>query len=97
LGVGRQAGAGSVDGVLAGLTLADGCDLVYALILERLERHVLNERHVAAVHVAAGAKGITLPTFDSERARLDAMLDDAPRRQYPAEQAALIAALGLGG
>jgi predicted metal-dependent hydrolase len=70
---------------------------VYTLILERLERHVLAERHVAAVMRAAGAKGGDVPTCESERARLDRLLDDRPRRAYPPEQAALIAALGLGG
>lgn len=70
---------------------------MYALIVERLERHVIAERQVAAVYLAAGGKGVTLPTFESELVRLDRMLTDVPRREYPAEQAALIAALGLGG
>jgi hypothetical protein len=70
---------------------------VYALLLERLERHVLTERHVAAVMAAAGAKGVTVPTFETERARVDRLLEAAPRREYDPEQAALIAALGLGG
>jgi hypothetical protein len=78
--------------------LADGLDLVYALIVERLERHVLAERQVAATMAAAGAKRVEVPTFEGERARLDRMLDEQPtRRVYDAEQAALIAALGLGG
>jgi hypothetical protein len=70
---------------------------VYTLIIERLERHVLTERHVAAVMLAAGAKKVTVPTFDGERAKLDRLLDEAPRKRYGQEQAALIAALGLGG
>jgi hypothetical protein len=72
---------------------------VYALIVERLERHVIAERQVAAVMAAAGAKRVEVPTFDAERARLDRLLDDqpTPRRVYDPEQAALIAALGLGG
>jgi hypothetical protein len=93
----RAAGPGSVDDYLAALTLADFLDLVYALIVERLERHVLVERQVAIAAQAAGAKGVDVPTFDSERARLDGMLGEAPRRRYSDEQAALIAALGLGG
>jgi hypothetical protein len=52
------------------LTLADACDLVYALIVERLERHVLNERQVAVMK-AGGAKRVDVPTFDAEKARLD--------------------------
>jgi hypothetical protein len=70
---------------------------VYVLLLERLERHVLAERHVAAVMLAAGAKGIRMPTFETERAKVDRLLTAAKRREYEPEQAALIAALGLGG
>jgi hypothetical protein len=70
---------------------------VYTLIIERLERHVLNERQVAMVAKIGGAKRAELPTFDQEKAKVDRMLCDVPRRRYPADQAALIAALGLGG
>jgi hypothetical protein len=69
---------------------------VYALLLERLERHVLNERQVAIVAKLGGAKRVTVPTFDEERRKVDRLLDLAPRRQYGEEQASLIAALGLG-
>jgi predicted metal-dependent hydrolase len=58
---------------------------------------VLAERHVAAVMKAAGAKQVTVPTFEGEKERLDRLLDEQPRRQYDEEQAALIAAIGLGG
>jgi hypothetical protein len=68
---------------------------VYALILERLERHVLNERQVAVIAKLGGEKG-SLPTFDGERAKLDRLLVEEPRKRYGPEQAALIAALGLG-
>ncbi len=68
---------------------------MYALLLERLERHVLNERQVAIVAKLGGAKRVTVPTFDEERRKVDRLLDLAPRRQYGEEQAALIAALGL--
>ncbi len=70
---------------------------MYALIVERLERHVLNERQVAMVAKLGGAKGVTVPTFDQEKTTLDRLLDAAPRRQYPPDQARLIAALGLRG
>lgn len=70
---------------------------MYLLLLERLERHVLAERHVAAVMLAGGAKKVTLPVFETERAKLDRLLEAAPRRERDPEQAALIAALGLGG
>lgn len=69
---------------------------MYTLILERLERHVLNERQVAMVAKIGGAKRADLPTFDGEKSKLDRLLGTEPRRQYPPEQAALIAALGLG-
>jgi hypothetical protein len=78
------------------LTLADGCDLVYALIVERLERHVLNERQCALLAQLGGQKNVRTPRFDQELARVNALLADEPRRTYDDEQAALIAALGLG-
>lgn len=67
------------------------------LLIERLERHVLAERQVAMIAQLGGAKGVTVPTFDVERAKVDRLLEEAPRREYEPEQAALIAALGLGG
>jgi hypothetical protein len=70
---------------------------VYALLIERLERHVLNERQVAVVAQLGGAKRVTLPTFETERHKVDRLLEVAPRREYSEEQAQLIAALGLGG
>ncbi len=79
------------------MTIGDACDVVYTLLLERLERHVLVERQVAAVMTAAGAKRVAVPTFDSERAKLDRLLSEEPRRRYDDEQASLIAALGLRG
>lgn len=69
---------------------------MYSLIVERLERHVLNERQVAVLAKLGGAKRVKVPTFDEERTKLDRLLGTAPRRQYDPEQAALIAALGLG-
>jgi hypothetical protein len=70
---------------------------VYTLLLERLERHVLNERQVAMIAKLGGAKKVTPPTFETERHKVDRLLEVAPRREYDEEQAALIAALGLGG
>jgi hypothetical protein len=69
---------------------------VYSLIIERLERHVLNERQVAVVAKLGGSKTAQLPVFEQEKAKLDRLLGTTPRRQYDPEQAALIAALGLG-
>jgi hypothetical protein len=69
---------------------------VYSLIVERLERHVLNERQVAVLAKLGGAKRVKVPTFDEERAKLDRLLGTEPRRAYSPEQAAMIAALGLG-
>jgi hypothetical protein len=71
---------------------------VYSLVIERLERHVLTERQIAAVMAVNSTKKVTLPTFEAERARLDRLLGEGPeRRERDPEQAALIAALGLGG
>lgn len=57
---------------------------------------MLAERQVAATMKAAGAKNVTPPTFDGELAKVDRLLDQEPQRHYDDEQAALIAALGLG-
>jgi hypothetical protein len=65
--------------------------------VERLERHVLAERQVAVAAKVGGAKNVTVPTFEAEKAKLDRLLDVAERRVYSEEQAQLIAALGLGG
>jgi hypothetical protein len=70
---------------------------VYALILERLERHVIAERQVAVIAKLGGDKRAKLPTFDGERAKLDRLLELHERKRYPRAQAELIAALGLKG
>jgi hypothetical protein len=57
---------------------------------------VLNERQVAVVAKLGGSKKAQLPVFEVEKAKLDRLLGTAPRRQYTPEQAAMIAALGLG-
>lgn len=69
---------------------------MYTLVVERLERHVLVERQVAAVMRAAGSKHGEVPTFEGHKGKLDALLGDKPRRHYAPEQADLIAAVGLG-
>ena len=69
---------------------------MYSLIVERLERHVLVERQCALLAQLGGAKRVTVPTFDGEKQKLDRLLGAEPRRQYSPEQAAMIAALGLG-
>ncbi len=68
---------------------------MYSLIVERLERHVLNERQVAVIAKLGGDKKARLPQFDQEKQKLDRLLGTEPRRQYSPEQAAMIAALGL--
>lgn len=37
------------------------------MLLERIDRQVEAERHVAAVFMAAGAKNVTLPTVEDAR------------------------------
>lgn len=71
---------------------------MYALILERLERHVLAERQVAVIAKLGGDKRARLPMFDEYRARLDRELDTptGPRRTYDTATAELITAVGLG-
>jgi hypothetical protein len=58
---------------------------------------VLVERQVAALYAVNSTKKVPVPTFDSERAKVDRLLEQTKRREYEPEQAALIAALGLGG
>lgn len=59
---------------------------------------MLNERLVAVVAKAGGAKHVELPTFAAYRTRLDRELEvrAGPRRTYDTETAELIAAIGLG-
>lgn len=68
---------------------------MYLLLLERLERHVIAERQVAATMKAGGAKDVDVPTFEAERQRLDRALGQAERKYRDPEQQALIDALGL--
>jgi hypothetical protein len=99
--VGGAAGAAgaarlTVDDVLDRLALSDGCDLVYALVVERLERHVLAERQVAMIAKLGGAKSVEVPTFAAELGKLDRLLgEDETRKRRDPEQQALIEALGL--
>lgn len=66
--------------------------------MERLERHVLNERQCALLARLGGDKRARLPAFDEEKTRLDRALGaDERRRTYDEDTAALIAAVGLGG
>lgn len=55
--------------------------MVYTLLLERIERQVASERQVAAVFMAAGAKKVKLPDYESERSRFDAALVAEPKAQ----------------
>jgi hypothetical protein len=66
--------------------------------VERLERHVLAERQVAATMKAAGAKRVDVPAFDRLKARIDRELgaDLTRRRVYDQETSELLAAIGLG-
>ena len=57
---------------------------------------MLTERQVSVLAQLGGAKNVKVPTFDERRAHLDRLLAMHPRREYPPEQAELIAALGLG-
>ena len=70
------------------------CDVVYALLLERLEQDVRAERQVAAVLIGAGVKEIDVPDYLTARERFDAALCAAPTRQ-DRKQIELRKALGL--
>lgn len=74
------------------------CDLAYVLLLDQLERLLLADRHVAAVLIAAGAEGVTLPTYQERRALFDAALVAEPTQQaneVDDEQMELRRALGV--
>ena len=68
--------------------------MVYAILLERLERHVHTERVVNAVFIASGRYTGDLPDFTSAQASFDAALAEevAP---LTADRAALLEAVGL--
>lgn len=76
------------------MTLNDVCDVVYALLIEKLERQVLAELQVVAVLMAAGQKGLSWPTIDERRAALDAALIAVPQ-SVDSEQQQLRRALGV--
>jgi hypothetical protein len=67
------------------------------VLLDYMERQVLADRHVAAVLMAAGAKGVTLPDFEERRALFDAALIEPPQAvsQVDGEQMQLRRALGV--
>lgn len=60
------------------MTLAEVCDVAYALLVERLERQVLADRQVIASFMAAGAKGLHMPDVNESLAELDAALAAEP-------------------
>jgi hypothetical protein len=68
--------------------------VVYALHLERIESQVNAERQVVATFMAAGAKGLTLPTFDAARADFDAALTAEPK-VIDRDRQELLEALGV--
>lgn len=74
------------------MTVREGCDVAYALLVERIERQVSTDRMVAAVFIAAGAKDVKLPDVGDARRALDAaLLAPAPSQ----ERRALLEALGV--
>jgi hypothetical protein len=50
--------------------------MAYAVLVDRLERHVMNERLIAVVLATGGAKDVDVPDFATEQAALDRLLDD---------------------
>lgn len=79
------------------MSLRDVCDVVYVLHLEQIERTVLVERQLAVTVLAAGGKGVDVPTLQQAREEFDAMLlAEAPKGTVrTAEEAELRRALGL--
>lgn len=67
------------------------CDVVYVLLVDRIERHVAAERQVAAAYHSS-----ELPSFAEARAQFDESLVAEPKQVDP-DRLALMTALGLGG
>jgi hypothetical protein len=61
------------------LSVRELCDVAYTLQIEALERRVASEQLVAAIALAAGASGVTMPNLDGLRAEFDAYLDAEPK------------------
>lgn len=73
------------------------CDVVYVLLVERLERRALTERQVSATLAAAGAKGVKLVDPDEVRADFDRWLLEEPKPSSESRDKILRDALGLTG
>jgi hypothetical protein len=72
--------------------------VVYVLLLDELERHVLAERQIVAAHNASGNfEAVPLPSFIEYREMFDAALVEVPRADdsVDAEQMQLRRALGV--
>lgn len=70
------------------------CDVVYVLLIDRLERHVLVERQVAVAAASAGVASVTIPTLEEELERFEAWLTEPPKLIDP-ERLELMRALGV--
>lgn len=70
------------------------CDAVYAMCVERIERQVLADRQIVGVFLAAGAKGVDLPSLDEAIAEFDAQLVAEPKQVDP-EKYELMRVLGV--
>ena len=77
------------------MTLDQTCDLVYALLVDSLERWVLAEHNAAVTILAAGGE-LPLPNMVERREEFDAALV-APFTRVDAKDAALREAVGLRG
>ena len=61
------------------MTLRDVCDVVYGLLLARVERQTLSLQVQHAVYKAAGAEMTDeWPSLDAAQARLDELLNAEP-------------------
>lgn len=79
------------------MSVADVCDVAYVLLLDELERQVLADRHVIAVHNASGRyEEQPLPTFHERRTVFDAALvEEARTTDVDSEEMQLRRALGV--
>ena len=69
------------------MTLRDVCDVVYGLLLARVERQTLSLQVQFAVYKAAGGEMTEdWPSLDAAQARLDTLLNAEPTHVDPADR-----------
>jgi hypothetical protein len=81
-----------------GLTLVDICDIVYGLLLAKIERQTLSSQQQYVTYRAAGWEmSDEMPTLDGAREHLDEWLESEPVvSAYSAQDRELLELMGVG-